>query len=62
MSGAKPEDEEGRSSRAYLIVGVSLLAIAGGLYFYSTRKRPCGCGEKGVEDIAQASAEMQEGK
>jgi hypothetical protein len=61
MSTAKPEDEEGRSSRAYLIVGVSLLAIAGGLYVYS-RSRPCGCGEKGVEDIAQASAEMQEGK
>jgi hypothetical protein len=45
-----------------MVVGVALLVVAGGLYFYSTWKRPCGCGEKGVEDIAQASAEMQEGK
>ena len=54
-------DQE-KPSRGLMVVGVALLVVAGGLYFYSTWKRPCGCGEKGVEDIAQASAEMQEGK
>lgn len=53
-------DQE-KPSRGLMVVGVALLVVAGGLYVYS-RSRPCGCGEKGVEDIAQASAEMQEGK
>lgn len=54
-------DVEETPKRGLLIAGVALLAIAGGLYWYS-RKVPCGCGEKGVDDIVKASAEMQAAK
>jgi hypothetical protein len=54
---APVEETEEAPSKAFLIAGLALLAAAGGLYLWA-RTRPCGCGEKGVEDIAKASAEM----
>ena len=53
-----PEDDESQKvSRAPLVIGLVLLGVAAALYIY-TRSRPCGCGEKGVVEVAAASADL----
>lgn len=51
------KEQEAPKSRVFLVAGLTFLALAGGLWLWS-RKRPCGCGERQVEDIARASAEL----
>ena len=53
------EKEEPKANRALLVAGLAMFAVAGALWWWQ-RRHPCPCGERQVEDIAKASAELKQ--